>query len=271
MVLLNLQDNLNFNFIFLFVDFFLIILIGSIFGSFANVCIYRLPLERSVVGGRSYCPRCKKKIVWYDNIPIISYLLISGKCRKCKKSISAQYPIVEFLHIISFVIIYFLFGVSTTSLLLMILALTFIIIFFIDLKHYIIPNILTFPLMALGFIKSFDPNLNSLFPNYINSLAGGIFGYGIIWSIIFLYKVIRNREGMGLGDAKLLAVIGFWFGWISIPFVIFISSVVALITVTPSLMNKSKKLTSEIPFGPFIIIGCITYVIFVEHFKIMFF
>ena len=93
----------------------------------------------------------------------------------------------------------------------------------------------------------------------------------VIWSIIFFYKVIRNREGMGLGDAKLLAVIGFWFGWISIPFVIFISSVVALITVTPSLIKKSKKLTSEIPFGPFIIIGCIAYVIFVEQFKIMIF
>jgi leader peptidase (prepilin peptidase)/N-methyltransferase len=125
--------------------------------------------------------------------------------------------------------------------------------------------------MFLGFVKSFDPNLNDLFPNYIHSLIGGVFGYGIIWSIIFFYKVIRNKEGMGLGDAKLLAVIGFWFGWISIPFVIFISSVVALIAVTPSLINKSKKLTSEIPFGPFIIIGCIVYVIFVEKFKIMFF
>jgi leader peptidase (prepilin peptidase)/N-methyltransferase len=164
-----------------------------------------------------------------------------------------------------------LYGVSLTTPLLIILGLSFLIIFFIDLKHYIIPDSLTFPMMFLGFVKSFDPNLNDLFPNYIHSLIGGIFGYGIIWSIIFFYKVIRNKEGMGLGDAKLLAVIGFWFGWISIPFVIFISSVVALIAVTPSLMNKSKKLTSEIPFGPFIIIGCIVYVIFVEQFKIMFF
>jgi leader peptidase (prepilin peptidase) / N-methyltransferase len=164
-----------------------------------------------------------------------------------------------------------LYGISLTTPLLIILGLSFLIIFFIDLKHYIIPDNLTFPMMFLGFVKSFDPNLNDLFPNYIHSLIGGIFGYGIIWSIIFLYKVIRNREGMGLGDAKLLAVIGFWFGWISIPFVIFISSVVALITVTPSLMNKSKKLTSEIPFGPFIIIGCIVYIIFIEQFKIMFF
>ena len=148
---------------------------------------------------------------------------------------------------------------------------TFIIIFFIDLKHFIIPNSLTFPMMILGFIKSFDPNLNSLFPNYVNSLIGGIFGYGIIWSIIFFYKLVRNKEGMGLGDAKLLAVIGFWFGWISIPFVIFSSSLVALISVLPSLMNKSKKLSSEIPFGPYIIIGCILYIIFIDHYQTLLF
>jgi leader peptidase (prepilin peptidase)/N-methyltransferase len=253
------------------VDLIFIIVIGALWGSFANVCIYRLPLEKGVVSGRSFCPKCKKQINWYDNIPVLSYLFIQGKCRKCKKKISFQYPLVETISAFIFFIIYTLYGISLTTPLLIILGLSFLIIFCIDLKHYIIPDSLTFPMMFLGFVKSFDPNLNDLFPNYIHSLIGGVFGYGIIWSIIFFYKVIRNREGMGLGDAKLLAVIGFWFGWISIPFVIFISSVVALIIVTPSLMNKSKKLTSEIPFGPFIIIGCITYVIFVEHFKIMFF
>ena len=130
-----------------------------------------------------------------------------------------------------------------------------------------IPNMLTFPLMILGFVKSFDPNLDSLFPNYINSLIGGLFGYGIIWLIIFFYKILRNKEGMGLGDAKLLAVIGFWFGWVALPFVIFSSSIVALIYVLPSLINKSKKLSSEIPFGPYIIIGCILYIIFIEQYK----
>ena len=220
-----------------------------------------------MVAGRSYCPKCKKQISWYDNIPILSYLLIQGKCRKCKKKISIQYPLVELLSVLSFVAVYFFYGITITTLLFIILALTFIIIFFVDLKHYIIPNSLTFPFMVLGFVKSFDPNLNEIFPNYINSLIGGVFGYGIIWSIIFLYKVLRNKEGMGLGDAKLLAAIGFWFGWISIPFVIFSSSIVALIAVLPSLINKSKKLSSEIPFGPFIIIGCILYIIFIEQYK----
>ena len=196
---------------------------------------------------------------------------MNRKCRKCKKIIPIQYFLVEILNIVLFSIIYFVFGISLTSLLLMILAFVFIIIFFIDFKHYIIPNILTFPLMILGFVKSFDPNLNSLFPNYLNSLIGGIFGYGIIWSIIFFYKQIRNKEGMGLGDAKLLAAIGFWFGWISIPFVIFSSSIVALILVIPSLLNKSRKFSSQIPFGPFIIIGCILYIIFIDQYKTLLF
>ena len=252
-------------------DYFLIILAGAVLGSFANVCIYRLPIQKSIVGGRSFCPKCKKKIVWYDNIPIISFLSLNRKCRKCKKIIPIQYFLVEILNIVLFSIIYFVFGISLTSLLLMILAFAFIIVFFIDLKHYIIPNILTFPLMILGFVKSFDPNLNSLFPNYLNSLIGGIFGYGIIWSIIFFYKQIRNKEGMGLGDAKLLAAIGFWFGWISIPFVIFSSSIVALILVIPSLLNKSRKFSSQIPFGPFIIIGCILYIIFIDQYKTLLF
>ena len=240
---------------------------AGLWGSFANVCIYRLPLNKGVVSGRSYCPNCKKKIAWYDNIPIISYLLILAKCRKCKKKISFQYPLVELITIITFLTIYFIYGITMTTILLIILFLTFIIIFFIDLKHFIIPNSLTFPMMVLGFIKSFDQNLISLFPNYFNSLLGGILGYGIIWSIIFFYKLTRNKEGMGLGDAKLLAVIGFWFGWIAIPFVIFSSSIVALISVIPSLLNKSKKLSSEIPFGPYIVIGCILYIVFIEQYK----
>ena len=248
-------------------DFIIIIVMGGLWGSFSNVCIYRLPLDKGVVSGRSYCPRCKKQISWYDNIPIFSYLFIQGKCRKCKNKISVQYLVVELLNILSFATVYFFYGISITTVLLMILTLVFVIIFFIDLKHYIIPDSLTFPLMVLGFLKSFDPNLNEIFPNYINSLIGGVFGYGIIWLIIFFYKVLRNKEGMGLGDAKLLAAIGFWFGWIAIPFVIFSSSVIALFTVLPSLINKSKKLSSIIPFGPFIIIGCILYIIFIEQYK----
>ena len=252
-------------------DFFLIIILGGLWGSFANVCIYRLPLEKGVVSGRSYCPNCKNQIIWKDNIPILSYLLLSGKCRKCKKSISSQYILVEFISILFFTIIYYFYGITLTTLLLMVLSLSFIIIFFIDLKHFIIPNEISFSMMALGFIKSFDPNLHSLFPNYINSLIGGLFGYGIIWSIIFFYKQIRKKDGMGLGDAKLFAVVGFWFGWIAIPFVVFLSSIIALISVVPSLLKNSKNLSSQIPFGPYIIIGTLVYLFFENTFKSLLF
>ena len=248
-------------------DYLFVIILGGLWGSFANVCIYRLPLSKGVVSGRSYCPKCKKQITWKDNIPIISYLLLSGKCRKCKKPISSQYALVEFLSILFFTIIYFLYGITLTTLLLMVLSLSFIIIFFIDLKHFIIPNEITFSMMALGFIKSFDPNLNSIFPNYINSLIGGLLGYGIIWSIIYFYKQVRKKEGMGLGDAKLFGVIGFWFGWLAIPFIIFLSSVIALLSVVPSLLKNSRTMSSQIPFGPYIIIGTLIYLFFENSFK----
>jgi|TARA_B100001179_G_scaffold190824_1_gene147607 leader peptidase (prepilin peptidase)/N-methyltransferase len=248
------------------VDLIFVVILGGLWGSFANVCIYRLPKGKGVVSGRSHCPKCKKEIVWQDNIPIISYLILKGKCRKCKRKISSQYPMVEMINILLFLIIYFLFGISLTTILLMILSLSFLITFFIDLKHFIIPNSLTFSMMILGFIKSFDPNLNSIFPNYINSLIGGLFGYGVIFSIIFFYKQIRKKEGMGLGDAKLLAVIGFWFGWIAIPFVLFLSSIFALVFVIPDLIKKNKKMTSQIPFGPYIILATIFYLVFRNNF-----
>ena len=248
--------------------FLLSIILGGIWGSFANVCIHRIPLNQSVAVKRSYCPNCGKTIKWFDNIPLISFILLRGKCRDCNKKISSQYFLVELLSVLSFLLIYYLFGISITSLLFAILSIFFIIIFFIDLKHFIIPNTLTFPLMAIGFIKSFDPNLNtSIFPNYLNSLLGGIIGYLIIWTIIYLYKKFRNIEGMGLGDAKLLSAIGFWFGWISLPFIILISSLVALLVVAPSLVNKSKKMSSEIPFGPYIVIGCILFISFSNQIK----
>mgnify|MGYP005676013443 FL=1 len=182
-------------------------------------------MDKSVIFTRSFCPSCQKTIKWSDNIPLISFLLLKRKCRNCDYKISFQYFIVELITAISFTIIYYFYGISITSLLLIILSVFFVIIFFIDLKHFIIPNSLTFPLMFIGFIKSFDPNLdNFLFPNYINSLIGGVIGYLIIWLIIFVYKKVRNKEGMGLGDAKLLSAIGFWFGWVSLPFILFFSS-----------------------------------------------
>ena len=247
-------------------DLVFVIILGALWGSFANVCIIRMPQGKGVVVGRSFCVKCKKKIQWFDNIPIISYLLLKFKCRNCKTKISFQYFLVESISLINFLVLYLIFGLSLTTLFLIILSVVFLIIFFIDLKHYIIPNSLTYSMMILGFIKSFVPNLDPIFPNFLNSLIGGLLGYGIIWSIIYFYRQFKKKEGMGLGDAKLFAVIGFWFGWISIPFVIFLSSIIALLSVLPDLLRSSKKLSSQIPFGPFIILGTIFYLVFQDNF-----
>lgn len=247
-------------------DLIFVIILGALWGSFANVCIIRMPQGKGVVVGRSFCVKCNKKIQWFDNIPIISYLLLKFKCRNCKTKISFQYFLVETISLINFLVLYLIFGISLTTLFLIILSVVFLIIFFIDLKHYIIPNSLTYSMMILGFIKSFVPNLDPIFPNYLNSLIGGLLGYGIIWSIIYFYRQFKKKEGMGLGDAKLFAVIGFWFGWISIPFVVFLSSIIALLSVLPDLLRSSKKLSSQIPFGPFIILGTIFYLVFQDNF-----
>ena len=245
-------------------DILFVVILGALWGSFANVCIYRLPLNKNIVKGRSFCPNCNSKILWFDNIPIISFIFLKAKCRNCEFRIPFRYPVVELLNLFIFLLVYLFFGITLTTLLLWILFLSFIIIFFIDIEHFIIPNQITFPLMTIGFLKSFDPNLHFIFPNYINSLIGGIFGYLIIFSIIYFYKNFRKKEGMGLGDAKLFAVIGFWFGWISIPFVIFLSSIIALISITPSLLKKTKGMSSEIPFGPYIILATLVFLAFKE-------
>ncbi len=225
-----------------------------------------MPYNISVVKGRSYCPSCKKRIRWFDNIPLLSFIFLKAKCRDCSAQIDLKYFLVELISALNFVLIFYLFGFSLTTILFFILSICFIIIFFIDMEHFIIPNELTFTLMIIGFLKSFDPNLNQyLFPNYLNSLIGGVMGYSIIWFIIFAYKKLRNKEGMGLGDAKLLSAIGFWFGWISIPFILFFSSFAALILAVPSLLNKSKNMSSQIPFGPYIILGCVLYLFLLEQ------
>ena len=225
-----------------------------------------MPHNISVVKGRSYCPSCNKQIRWFDNIPLLSFIFLKAKCRHCSAQIDLNYFLVELISALNFVLIFYLFGFSLTTILFFILSICFIIIIFIDMKHFIIPNELTFTLMIIGFLKSFDPNLNQyLFPNFVDSLIGGVIGYTIIWFIIFAYKKLRNREGMGLGDAKLLSAIGFWFGWISIPFILFFSSFIALAYALPSLLNKSKNMSSSIPYGPYLVLGCVLYLLLLKQ------
>ena len=247
----------------IFFDSILVFFIGICLGSFANVCIYRLPKNKQIITGRSFCPKCKKTIKWLDNIPLISFLLLNGKCRKCRKPISLKYFIIELITGIGFLLIYLNFNNYLTIIFLSVLFLLYLIIFFIDLKHFIIPDGLNFGIMALAIFKNFLPNFNTSFIHDINqSIIGGIVGYLSIWIIIYLYRVIKKIEGMGLGDAKLMTGIGLLFGWQSIPFVLFISAVLGLVFATPSLITKKKNLRSKIPFGPFIITACLIYFLY---------
>ena len=240
-------------------------ILGSIWGSFSNVCIKRLPRNLSI-SGRSYCLTCKKQIKWFDNIPILSFIFLKAKCRNCSAKIDNQYFLVELISAISFLIIVFFFGITLESLLLIILSIFFIIIYFIDLEHYIIPNELTYTLMVIGFLKTYFTDANSfMFPDYFQSVIGGLMGFLIVWSIIFVYKKLKNTEGMGLGDAKFLSALGFWFGWISIPFILIFSSIIALSFSIPSLIKKTKTMSTQIPFGPYLILGCLLYLILINE------
>ncbi len=242
---------------------FVIFTLGACLGSFANVCIYRLPKNKQIISGRSFCPKCKKKINWYDNLPLISFLFLNGKCRKCNKVISSRYFIVELITGFIFLIIYLTSDNLSSIIFLSILSLIFVVIFFIDLENFIIPDVLNFSVMTLGLFKNFIPNFNTSLIHEINqSIIGGIVGYVSIWLIIFLYKTFKKIDGMGLGDAKLMAGIGLLFGWQSIPFVLFVSSILGLIFVVPSLIKKQKNMRTEIPFGPFIILACLVYFVY---------
>ena len=239
---------------------FLIFVLGACLGSFANVCIYRLPKNKQIISGRSFCPKCKIKIKWYDNLPLISFFLLNRSCRNCNKIIPVRYFIVELITGIVFLLIYLNFKNLNTIIFLSILSLILIIIFFIDLENFIIPDILNFFIMGLALFKNFLPNFNTSLIHEINqSIIGGMVGYISIWLIIYLYKTFKKIDGMGLGDAKLMAGIGLLFGWQSIPFVLFVSSILGLIFVVPSLIKKQKNMRTEIPFGPFIILACLVY------------
>ena len=242
---------------------FLIFILGACFGSLANVCIYRLPKNKQILIGRSFCPKCRKKIFWYDNLPLISFLILNKRCRRCKKEISIRYFIVELSTSIIFLAIYLHFLNPLLIIFLSVLSLILIIIFFIDLENFIIPDILNFIIMSLGLIQNFLPKFQTSFVQEINqSILGGLVGYLSIWLIIFLYKNIKKVDAMGFGDAKLMTGIGLLFGWQSVPFVLFVSSILGLVFVIPSMIKKQKTIRTEIPFAPFIIIAGVIYFVY---------
>ena len=232
--------------------------IGSIVGSFYNVCIYRLPSDLDVVSKSSFCTSCKYKIPFYLNIPIISYILNFGKCKNCKNKISISYLIVEVLTASLFVYAYMLHGISFNSLAFIIFYSGLLIIFFTDLKYYLILDKITIPLSIVGLVFTFF-NFNPFNVDILSSLLGGAVGYLVIYIIRFLFFKIRKVEGMGLGDAKLFLVIGIWLGIKSIYLILASSALVGAIVGSLIIYFYKKDKDFQIPYGCFIVIASALY------------
>lgn len=232
--------------------------IGSIVGSFYNVCIYRLPNDLDVVSKSSFCTSCKYKIPFYLNIPIVSYILNFGKCKNCKNKISISYLVVEVLTASLFVYAYMLYGISFNSLAFIIFYSGLLIIFFTDFKYYLILDKITIPLSIVGLVFTFF-NFNPFNVDILSSLMGGAVGYLVIYIIRFLFFKIRKVEGMGLGDAKLFLMIGIWLGIKSIYLILASSALVGAIVGSLIIYFYKKDKDFQIPYGCFIVIASALY------------
>ncbi|UCF90034.1 MAG: prepilin peptidase [Desulfobacterales bacterium] len=233
-------------------------LFGLCIGSFLNVCIYRLPVSKSIVHPRSMCPHCGSFIDFYDNIPILSYLWIKGRCRHCRTPIPFRYPVVEFLGGLFALGTYLKFGFTFEAILYYAFIATLLVITFIDIDHQIIPDIITLSGIPLCFAASFFlPTVN-----YIDSLIGILTGGGSLFLVAWIYNVITKKEGMGGGDIKLLAMIGAVVGWQGVLFTIFVASAVGTLSGLAVILQARKSLKLAVPFGPFLSIGSIAYIFF---------
>ena len=263
-------------------------ILGSIIGSFLNVCIYRLPREESIVYPGSHCTSCKKSISFYHNIPILSYIFLGGRCSHCNSKISFSYPLVEILSGLLFVATLWKFGMILDTLFYLLFISGLIVITFVDLKHMIIPNVITYPGILVGILYNalttnwqnsleLVSNFSFGFQNFfellnevpiLDSLFGVILGGGILLLIAYTYEIIRKRQGMGMGDVKLLALIGAFLGWQGVFFVIFLSSILGSIVGLSIIITRKGDLKYALSFGPFLSIAAIIY-IFTGGFKIL--
>lgn len=235
-----------------------VFLFGAVIGSFLNVCIYRLPLDQSIVSPGSRCMSCGAAVRWFDNIPIISWLVLRGRCRGCGAGFSIRYPLVELLTACLFLLLFLRFGLSISFAIYALLVVALIVITFIDFDHQIIPDEISLSGVVLGFLASFFlPE-----PGWASSLAGIVVGWGSLALVFYAYLWLTGREGMGGGDAKLLAMLGAFLGWKAVPFIIFISSLVGSIVGLSLMALQRKGRHLAIPFGPYLAMGAVLYIFY---------
>lgn len=233
-------------------------LFGAVIGSFLNVCIHRLPREESIAFPPSHCPACGSRIAPWDNIPVISWLLLKGRCRSCGNRISLQYPIVETINALLSLALFLHFGLSGQFALYLLFSSALVVITFIDLEHQIIPDVISLPGIVIGFAASFFTGGIG----WLNSLTGIAIGGGSLLLIAWVYELATKKEGMGGGDIKLLAMMGAFLGWRSVPFIIFAASLVGSVIGITLMLIQKKDGKLAIPFGPFLAFGAMLYLFY---------
>ena len=235
---------------------------GSCIGSFLNVCIYRIPENRSIVFPGSFCPSCKNAIPFYLNIPILSYVFLMGKCKFCKIKISIRYPLIEALTGIFALLLFLKFGLTPSFFYWFVFISTLITISFIDFDHQIIPDIISLPGIIIFASSFYFLPVMTIKDTILGILLGG----GSLYAVAFLYYVIKKQEGMGGGDIKLLAMVGAATGMKGVIFTIFTGSLLGTIFgVLIMLYTKIKDTKLKIPFGPFLSAGAILYIFYGEE------
>jgi leader peptidase (prepilin peptidase)/N-methyltransferase len=230
----------------------LVTLLGLMIGSFLNVCIYRLPRQMSPVRPRSSCTTCGHMLSWYENIPIGSYLVLRGRCRGCGSPISAMYPIVEAITGMMFLGAYMLYGPSPLLIARLIFGCLMIVLFVIDLQHKILPNVITLPGIVVGFLLSFVVE-----PGWLSSLIGIAAGGGVLWLIAEGYYRLRKEEGLGMGDVKMLGMIGAFLGWKLMLLTLILASFSGTLVGIFLLIVRKQTLKYALPFGTFLAVGAV--------------
>ena len=227
--------------------------LGLVVGSFLNVCIYRLPRGQSVNWPGSRCTTCDRSLSWYENIPVVSWVVLRGRCRTCGERISVMYPIVEVITAALFIAGYVIYG--WTPLLAVRLAFTcaMIVLFVIDLQHYLLPNVITVPGIVIGFALSLV-----LPPGWKASLIGLIAGGGLLFAIAEAWYRFRGIEGLGMGDVKMLAMIGAFLGWKLMLVTLVLSSFAGSLIGVGAIALGRGGMKSMLPFGTFLAVGALT-------------
>jgi leader peptidase (prepilin peptidase)/N-methyltransferase len=244
--------------------------LGLVVGSFLNVVIYRLPEMMEAQWRRDYaefsgeapeespklslafpgsrCPHCDAEIKPTQNIPVLSYLALGGKCAACKAPISVRYPIVEAITAFLWVLCGLQFGVSNALAGAMFLTAVLVVLTAIDLDHQLLPDSLTLPLVWIGLLL----NIDNTFVSLESAVLGAVFGYLCLWTVFWLFKIVTGKEGMGHGDFKLLAALGAWFGLAALPTIVLLSSVVGAVLGVALIVTGKQDRETPMPFGPFL-------------------